>query len=55
MALSDTDQIMVEPEETINRNTREPQDENIEVQVKVVLDQDHPFDLEAYISQYSGN
>jgi hypothetical protein len=55
MALSDTDQIMAEPEETTDRNTKEPQDESIEMHVKVVVDQDHPFDLEAYISQYSGN
>jgi hypothetical protein len=55
MARSDSDHIMVDPEEASERVAKDLQDENAEVQIKVVVDQDHPFDLEGYISQYSGN
>jgi hypothetical protein len=54
MAPADADQLMADPEETNERIGRELGDESEEPAVKVAVDQDHPFDLEGYISQYSG-
>jgi hypothetical protein len=53
MAPNENDQIMADPEDSGERNIKEPQEMRIET-IKVVVDHDHPFDLEGYISQYSG-
>jgi len=54
MSYEDADQVMADPEENIG-GLENRQDEPSEVLVKVVIDEDHPFDLEGYISQYSGS
>ena len=51
MAPNENDQIMADPEDFGERNMKE---ETRAETIKVVVDHDHPFDLEGYISQYSG-
>ena len=61
MVPNDSDQIMADPDEIAERYGRETQEDvegavgssSMESQLKVVVDQDHPFDLEGHISQYS--
>jgi len=54
MAANENDQIMADPEDTNDRVLKESREEVEEKSTKVVVDEDHPFDLEAYTSQYSG-
>lgn len=55
MAFEDADEIMADPEETVEQTPDKPHEEIIiDSMSKVVVDSDHPFDLEGYVSQYSG-